>query len=77
MSAQCSYRYSFFLHATGGRTGAYLICLMVVSILLVVLQIAFHITVASVENLVDLLEDCKFLEYLFRHLGFVYLKGLR
>lgn len=50
---------------------------MAVSVLLVVLQIAFHITVASVENLVDLLDNCQFLEYLFRHLGFVYLKGLK
>ncbi|XP_063707316.1 piezo-type mechanosensitive ion channel component isoform X4 [Culicoides brevitarsis] len=57
-----------------GHTGVYLGTFIGVSVILVILQIAFQIVVGVIGS--DFLAHCEFLEKLFRHLGFIKLQGV-
>uniref|UniRef100_A0A336KMZ9 CSON012824 protein n=1 Tax=Culicoides sonorensis TaxID=179676 RepID=A0A336KMZ9_CULSO len=57
-----------------GHTGYFLASFIGVSLLLVLLQIAFQIVLAVIGS--DFLAHCEFLEKLFRHLGFIKLSGV-
>lgn len=57
-----------------GHTGYYLGSFIGISLLLVLLQIAFQIVVGVIGS--DFLQHCEFLEKLFRHLGFIKLRGV-
>lgn len=57
-----------------GHTGYFLASFIGISLLLVLLQIAFQIVVGVIGS--DFLEHCEFLEKLFRHLGFIKLSGV-
>lgn len=61
-------------HVSGGKTATYFYALIAVTTILVLLEIAFQIVIASIGT--DFIEHCKLLDYLFRHLGFVDYKSL-
>uniref|UniRef100_A0A336MKE4 CSON001936 protein n=1 Tax=Culicoides sonorensis TaxID=179676 RepID=A0A336MKE4_CULSO len=62
------------INAISGHTGYFLASFIGVSLLLVLLQIAFQIVLAVIGS--DFLVHCEFLEKLFRHLGFIKLSGV-